>query len=71
MQPTKMANVTFNHYVSLPFKRSIHGLVIFRRLSKQLSFTDGGLSDYLPGPVKDLDQTGPLTAGNPSTITRV
>ncbi|KAK4024962.1 poly(U)-binding-splicing factor PUF60 isoform X2 [Daphnia magna] len=26
--------------------------------------SDGGLSDYLPGPVKDLDQTGPLTAGS-------
>ena len=33
------------------------------RHSKHLSFADGGLSDYLPGPVKDLDQTGPLTAG--------
>ncbi|EFX90167.1 hypothetical protein DAPPUDRAFT_300177 [Daphnia pulex] len=26
--------------------------------------SDGGLSDYLPGPIKDLDQTGPLTAGS-------
>ena len=33
------------------------------RISKHFSFADGGLSDYLPGPIKDLDQTGPLTAG--------
>ena len=26
-------------------------------------FVDGGLNDFLPGPVKDLDQTGPLNAG--------
>jgi hypothetical protein len=36
---------------------------MFCRISKHFSFADGGLSDYLPGPIKDLDQTGPLTAG--------
>lgn len=36
---------------------------MFYRISKHFSFADGGLSDYLPGPIKDLDQTGPLTAG--------
>ena len=25
--------------------------------------SDGGLSDFLPGPIKELNQTGSLTAG--------
>lgn len=27
------------------------------------SVSDGGLSDFLPGPIRELDQTGSLTAG--------
>lgn len=41
---------------------------MFYRISKNLFFTDGGLSDYLPGPIKDLDQTGPLTAGKANSL---
>lgn len=29
----------------------------------QISNADGGLSDFLPGPVRDLEQTGPLRTG--------
>ncbi len=44
-------------------KRNMVKSNVFYRIPKHLSFADGGLSDYLPGPIKDLDQTGPLTAG--------